>query len=142
MLSQEEEQVIDEPYPTLHWLKLCVNNLCYTICMDLVQKKCVPCEGGTKPMDTTEISHYLTIVPGWENHESLRISKSFKLNNFKEALTFVNKIGTIAEEEGHHPDINLHNWNRVTVTLTTHAIHGLSLNDFILAAKINAIPRL
>jgi len=67
-----------------------------------------------------------------------RIAKDYKFKDFNEALAFVNKVGHLSEEEGHHPDINLHNWNKVTLTLTTHAIGPLSENDFILAAKIDA----
>lgn len=106
---------------------------------DLSQKKCGPCEGGTKPLTKVEFAPYLEEVKDWEVIDNLKIRKKFKFKNFKEALTFVNKVGELAENEGHHPDINLHSWNKVTITLSTHAIGGLSINDFILAAKIDRV---
>lgn len=104
---------------------------------DLKNHKCVPCEGGVDPMKRSEFEQYLDQVIGWSIREDKKLEKEFKFKNFKEALLFINKVGAIAEEEGHHPDINLHNWNRVTLTLSTHAIGGLSLNDFIVGRKIN-----
>lgn len=111
-----------------------------TIVMDLTQQKCIPCEGGTKPLTRDEFAVYLTAVPDWTviNNDHA-IEKLFKFKNFKEALAFVNKVGEIAESEGHHPDIFLHNWRKVKLTLSTHAIGGLSVNDFILAAKVNKL---
>ena len=105
----------------------------------LTHQKCVPCEGGTKPMLETEYAQFLDRVPGWSVLDQLKLQREFKFKNFKEALNFLNQVGAIAETEGHHPDLNLHSWNRLTITLTTHAIKGLSLNDFILAAKINEL---
>lgn len=108
--------------------------------ISLVKGHCVPCEGGTQPMTRGEFAVYLPQLPNWEvasNELSLR--RSFKFKNFKEALEFVNKVGEIAEQEGHHPDILLHQWKYVTLTLMTHAIGGLSINDFVLAAKIDAL---
>ncbi len=94
-------------------------------------------------MTTGEIKPYLEEVKEWKvvNDKGVdTISRQFKFKDFKEALAFVNKIGEIAEEEGHHPDIEL-GWGRVGVELSTHAIGGLSTNDFILAAKIDKLPR-
>ncbi len=105
----------------------------------LLQKKCVPCEGGTDPLKGEKLQALLPAVPDWTIHEEVQISKEFKFKNFKEVLSFVNKVGELAEPEGHHPDINLHNWNKVTITLSTHAIKGLSENDFIMAVKIDQI---
>ncbi len=106
---------------------------------DLKHKKCVPCEGGVKPLTPDEYGAFLrSELSGWVDLEEKRIEKEYKFKNFKEALAFVNKVGALAEEEGHHPDIYLHNWNKVTLTLPTHAIGGLSENDFILASKIDA----
>lgn len=106
---------------------------------DLKHKKCVPCEGGVKPLTPDEYGAFLrSELSGWIAVEEKRIEKEYKFKNFKEALAFVNKVGEIAESEGHHPDINLHNWNKVTITLWTHAIGGLSENDFIMASKIDA----
>lgn len=106
--------------------------------MDLASKKCVPCEGHEKPFTRSQADDYLKQVDDWElvSDSTLRIRKKFKFKNFKEALGFVNKFGAIAEDEGHHPDINF-GWGRAEITLYTHAIGGLSENDFILAAKID-----
>ncbi|MGI8419985.1 MAG: 4a-hydroxytetrahydrobiopterin dehydratase [Candidatus Levyibacteriota bacterium] len=106
---------------------------------DLTQKHCKPCEGSVRPLSTDEYGAFLRQeLVGWTAFVDKMIVKDYKFKNFKEALEFVNKVGKIAESEGHHPDINLHNWNKVTLTLTTHAIGGLSENDFILASKIDA----
>jgi len=107
--------------------------------MDLTKQKCVPCEGGTKPFDKKETDKYLSMVKGWSVDEEKKIKKEFKFKDFKEALNFVNKIGNIAESENHHPNIYLYGWNKVRITLTTHAIKGLSINDFILASKIDRV---
>ncbi len=105
---------------------------------DLKNKKCVPCEGGVKPLTPDEYGAYLrTELSEWVDVDEKHIEKEYIFKNFKEALSFVNKVGTLAESEGHHPDINLHNWNRVKLTLSTHSIGGLSENDFILASKID-----
>jgi len=78
-------------------------------------------------------------IPGWEiSDDAKKISRKFKFKNFAEALAFTNRVGEIAESEGHHPDISL-GWGRVAIELTTHAIKGLSENDFIVAAKINSL---
>ena len=106
----------------------------------LSDKKCVACEGGIPPLTREEIAKYHPEVPEWKvANDELSISREFVFKNFKEALTFVNKVGTLAEEEGHHPDINLYAYKKVLITLSTHAIRGLSENDFILAAKINLL---
>lgn len=106
---------------------------------DLKNKKCVPCEGGVKPLTPDEYGAFLrTTLSGWADFDETRIEKEYKFTDFKEALAFVNKVGELAESEGHHPDINLHGWNKVKITLTTHAIGGLSENDFIMASKIDA----
>ncbi|MEZ4751398.1 MAG: 4a-hydroxytetrahydrobiopterin dehydratase [Bdellovibrionota bacterium] len=104
---------------------------------DLVKQKCVPCEGGVEAFSAEKAREWLEKVPGWELREK-KIEKGFKFKNFVEAMRFVNQMADIAEAEGHHPDISIH-YNQVTVTLWTHAIGGLSENDFILAAKIEAI---
>lgn len=106
--------------------------------MDLKGRKCKPCEGGTKPMGRKEASKYLKFANGWKL-SSNRILTDRKFRDFNEAIRFVNNVGRIAESEGHHPDIYLHSWNRVRLTLYTHAIKGLSINDFIVAAKINEL---
>ena len=110
---------------------------------DLTHQKCVPCEGGTTPLVRAEFSVYMTQVPEWQViNEDKTIERDFKFKNFKEALVFVNKVGEVAEGENHHPDIFLHNWRMVRLTLTTHAIKGLSVNDLIVAAKIDQLQEL
>ncbi|MBI4129040.1 MAG: 4a-hydroxytetrahydrobiopterin dehydratase [Parcubacteria group bacterium] len=105
----------------------------------LAQKRCVPCEGGTVPLFRPATEELLQHVTGWLlSTDGKKISKEFKFKNFAEALAFTNKVGEIAESEGHHPDLSL-GWGYVRVELTTHAIGGLSENDFILAAKIDKI---
>ena len=113
---------------------------CYSVDMtELAQKKCVACEGFETPFDRDEATVLLKQVKAWKlSDDGKSISKEFSFKNFAEALAFVNKVGAIAEEEGHHPDIEL-GWGRVVVHLTTHAIKGLSENDFIEAAKIDVI---
>lgn len=105
--------------------------------MELARKKCVPCEGGTVPMSKAEAERMLKQVNGW-SLEGKMIRKQFVFRDFTEAMAFVNKIAALAEGEDHHPDIKI-NWNKVTLELWTHAIGGLSENDFIVAAKVDAI---
>lgn len=103
---------------------------------NLVQKKCVPCEGGVPPLKGEALQEYLDQVAGWEQVNEHHIVKTYTFPDFVAALSFVNKIGDIAEQENHHPDICF-GWGKVEVTLWTHAVSGLSENDFILAAKID-----
>lgn len=106
---------------------------------DLLKKKCVPCEDKkTKPIEKKEAKEYLDLLPGWElSKDSKKISKDFTFEDFIGSITFVDRIADLAETEGHHPDIHIH-YNKVTMELYTHSINGLSQNDFILAAKIDA----
>ncbi|OGG79420.1 hypothetical protein A3A39_00480 [Candidatus Kaiserbacteria bacterium RIFCSPLOWO2_01_FULL_54_13] len=107
--------------------------------MDLAEKRCVPCEGGTPPLTAEEIAKYKSEVPSWGiAGDRKSISREFKFKNFVQAMEFANKITPIAEAEGHHPDLSI-GWGRVGIELSTHAIGGLSENDFILAAKIDKI---
>lgn len=109
--------------------------------MDLVSKHCVPCEGGTKPLDKKDIQKYQAVLTiSWEVLEDKKIKHEFKFKDFKQAIEFVNKVAKLAQEEGHHPDIHIF-FNKVTLELWTHAIDGLSENDFILAAKINNLVK-
>ena len=105
--------------------------------MKLYQKRCKPCEGGTPPLTLEESRRLLVQIHDWQLKDG-KIEKQFKFKNFVESMGFVNKIADLAESEGHHPDIHI-SWNRVTLSLTTHAIKGLSENDFILAAKIDRL---
>jgi 4a-hydroxytetrahydrobiopterin dehydratase len=108
---------------------------------DLANKHCVPCEGGTPPLAREQAVSFLARVPGWSlADDALSISHTFEFKDFKQALAFMNRVGELAESEGHHPDI--HNfWNKVRLDFSTHAVKGLSENDFILAAKINGIEK-
>jgi len=112
-----------------------VNNMA-----DLAQKKCVACEGFETPFVREEAVVLLKQVKNWKLADDAKsISKEFTFKNFADALSFANKVGAIAEDEGHHPDLAV-SWGKVGVFLTTHAIKGLSENDFILAAKIDELP--
>ena len=104
---------------------------------DLTKKACKACEGGVPPLTIKEIKNLLKLVPSWKV-DDVFLKRKFKFENFKKALEFVNEVGKIAEKEGHHPDINF-GYGYVNIELTTHAIKGLSENDFILAAKIDKI---
>lgn len=107
---------------------------------DLIQKKCLPCTAGATPLSREEAATLLSQVPEWTlGGEGTEISRTFRFPDFKGALAFANRVGDLAEEEGHHPDL-LVSWGKVKVLLSTHAIKGLSENDFILAAKIDALP--
>ena len=101
--------------------------------------KCVVCEGGIPPLTPEKISEYKSQVnQGWQVTENKKIRRDFAFKDFKEAMAFVNKVAELAESEGHHPDIYIF-YNKVALELSTHAIGGLSDNDFILAAKIDKI---
>lgn len=107
---------------------------------DLASKTCVPCRGGIPPLQGAELAALAAKVDGWSVVEAHHITKSFKFPDFITALAFTNKAGAVAEEQGHHPDILL-TWGRVDVTIWTHKINGLTESDFILAAKIDKLPR-
>jgi|TARA_B110000438_G_scaffold275833_1_gene297093 4a-hydroxytetrahydrobiopterin dehydratase len=108
----------------------------------LIDKKCKPCEGGVLPLDLSEIHKYQKKVDGWDikpdENKIYFLEKKFNFKNFKESQKFINRVGEVAEQEGHHPDI-LFGWGYAKISVTTHAIEGLSENDFILAAKIDLI---
>ena len=112
------------------------------IMTDLFNKKCVPCEGGVIPFDISEIHKYQKKVDDWDIAKDSKgiffLEKKFKFDDFKKSQEFVNEVGRISEEEGHHPDIYF-GWGYAKINITTHAIEGLSENDFILAAKIDNI---
>ena len=104
----------------------------------LATKRCVPCHGGTTPLHGAELDSLTAQLPDWNVVEGHHIEKAFKFPDFVSALAFVNRIGAVAEEEGHHPDLAL-SWGCVQVTTYTHSIKGLSESDFILAAKIDRL---
>ena len=109
---------------------------------DLTKKKCAPCEGGVIPFDISEIHLYQKKVDGWDilkNEKNIfHLYKKYIFKNFLDSKSFINKVGKISENEGHHPDISF-GWGYAEIKITTHAIEGLSENDFILAAKIDQL---
>ncbi|MBL7044555.1 MAG: 4a-hydroxytetrahydrobiopterin dehydratase [Pirellulaceae bacterium] len=107
----------------------------------LVAKKCKPCEGGVDPCTLDEAREQLGTLPGWHlTHDGQRIRKNWTVKNFLAGLAFFNRVADVAEEDGHHPDLHIEGYRNVWVELWTHAIGGLSENDFILAAKIDQLP--
>ena len=105
---------------------------------DLAAKTCVPCRGGVPPLAGKELEALAAQVPQWKITNKHHITREFKFPDFQQALAFVNKVGAIAEEQGHHPDILL-SWGKAEVTTWTHKIDGLTESDFILAAKIDRL---
>ena len=105
---------------------------------DLASKNCVPCRGGVPPLAGEELAKLSKQVPQWNVINGHHITRAFKFPDFKQALAFVNKVGSLAEEQGHHPDIFLA-WGKAEVTTWTHSINGLTESDFILAAKIDRL---
>jgi len=106
---------------------------------DLAAKSCVPCRGGVPPLSEPEIGVLLARLGpnGWRSVESHHLEKGYAFPDFAQALAFVNRVGEIAEREGHHPDLEL-GWGRVRITTWTHKIDGLTESDFVLAAKCDA----
>lgn len=107
--------------------------------MDLTKKTCVPCQGGIPPLTRPEAEKLLRETPGWLlSGDAQRIERQFKFGDFVAALSFVNKVGQLAETEGHHPDLSF-GWGYANIAFFTHKIKGLHENDFIMAAKVNAL---
>ncbi len=104
----------------------------------LAEKRCVPCRGGIPPLTPEEYAPLLAQVAGWQVEDGRRLVKSFKFKNFKQALEFANRVGELAEAEGHHPDLYVR-WGEVRVYWWTHKIGGLHENDFIMAAKTDRL---
>jgi 4a-hydroxytetrahydrobiopterin dehydratase len=105
---------------------------------DLASKTCVPCRGGTPPLKGEELDDLRRQIPGWEVVEEHHLRRRFRFKNFREALNFVNRVGELAEEQGHHPDVGF-GWGYAQVTVYTHKMDGLTESDFILAAKISEL---
>lgn len=105
---------------------------------DLASRACVPCHGGVPRLRGDEINHYLNELRDWEVIDEHHLKKNYTFKNFRQAQDFVNRVGNLAEEQGHHPDICF-GWGRAEIAIWTHAIDGLSESDFILAAKIDAL---
>jgi len=108
---------------------------------ELAKQHCQPCEGGVEPMEEREIAEQLRQLPGWRlDGDSKRIRKDWVVKDFDAALEFFRKVAELANAEDHHPDLHLTGYRNVAIELSTHAIDGLSENDFILAAKIDQLP--
>jgi 4a-hydroxytetrahydrobiopterin dehydratase len=105
---------------------------------NLASRECVPCRGGVPPLGSAEIENLLRELNGWEVIAGHHLRKIFEFKDFREALSFVNRVGELAEAQGHHPDILLA-WGRAEITIWTHKIDGLTESDFILAAKIDVM---
>lgn len=106
----------------------------------LANKECIPCKGGVPPMQGDEIRQLLAQLNGWGAEKDHHLVRTFTFPDFKTALAFVNRVGDLAEREGHHPDLYLA-WGMVRVEIWTHKINGLTESDFILAAKIDRLAR-
>ena len=107
--------------------------------IDLKNQKCLACSGNTPVLNDIQISENLAKLENWSvNDEQKMIFKKFNFKTFKQALNFINKVGELADKEGHHPDVSL-GWGYSLIMLHTHAIKGLSINDFIMAAKIDIL---
>jgi 4a-hydroxytetrahydrobiopterin dehydratase len=107
----------------------------------LKRKKCVPCEGGVPVVPKDEAVRLLKDLPGWKlSDDGIRIRRQWVVTDFMTAVDFFNRVADLAEQEGHHPDLHLVGYRNVAIELWTHAIGGLSENDFILAAKIDDLP--
>ncbi len=110
---------------------------------DLLSASCEPCRGGVPPLDPSQVAELLPEVPGWAVHDANgipRLEREYTFPDFKSAMAFAVRVGDLAEEQGHHPDLHVA-WGRVRVETWTHKIRGLHRNDFVLAAKIDALTR-
>ena len=105
----------------------------------LADRKCLPCRGGVPPLAGEELDKYTAEVPEWKVVDGHHLSRTFKFPDFAAALAFVNRVGALAEGQGHHPNISF-TWGRVTIDIWTHKIDGLHESDFVLAAKIDQLP--
>ena len=105
---------------------------------DLAHRDCIPCRGGVAPLRGKELDALVAQINGWHLSAEHHIDKVFVFKNFADALAFTNRIGNLAEEQGHHPDIHL-SWGKVRIEIFTHKIDGLTESDFVLAAKIDRL---
>jgi 4a-hydroxytetrahydrobiopterin dehydratase len=105
---------------------------------ELASQNCVPCKGGVPPMKGPELERISKLVPQWKVVNEHHIVRNYKFPDFQQALDFVNRVGAVAEKQGHHPDILL-TWGKAEITLWTHKIDGLTQSDFIMAAKIDQL---
>jgi 4a-hydroxytetrahydrobiopterin dehydratase len=105
---------------------------------ELSERQCVPCRGGVPPLKGEEIENLLRQLEGWQVVDEHHLQRTYRFKDFRESLQFVNRIGELAEEQGHHPDICF-GWGKADVTIWTHKIDGLTESDFVLAAKIDKL---
>jgi len=105
---------------------------------ELAERECVPCRGGVPPMKGAEIRPLLNQLANWEAVGEHHLRKEYRFKNFRESLDFVNRVGVLAENQGHHPDICF-GWGKAEITIWTHKIDGLTESDFVLAAKIDKL---
>ena len=105
---------------------------------DLAQRDCVPCRGGVPPLQGEQIKDLSTQLDGWQVIKEHHLQKTYPFKDFREALEFINRVGALAEEQGHHPDICF-GWGKAEITIWTHKIDGLTESDFVLAAKIDRL---
>jgi 4a-hydroxytetrahydrobiopterin dehydratase len=112
-----------------------------TTASELTKKRCVACESGVPALDAAQVQRYLQAVPQWRlTPDGKRIRREWRVKDFLTALDFFQRVGQVAEAEDHHPDLHLVGYRNVAIELWTHALGGLSENDFILAAKIDQLP--
>lgn len=104
----------------------------------LAEKECVPCKGGVAPLKGKALAGFAGQLQGWRVVEEHHLEKEYKFKNFREALDFTNRVGELAEAQGHHPDIYLA-WGKVKLTIWTHKIDGLTESDFVMAAKVDKL---
>jgi 4a-hydroxytetrahydrobiopterin dehydratase len=108
---------------------------------DLTQKRCLPCEGGVPKLPADQVRALLAALPDWkQTADGQRIRREWRVKDFVTGLDFFQRVGQLAEEEGHHPDLYLAGYRNVAIEIWTHAVNGLTENDFILAAKIDQLP--
>ncbi len=107
----------------------------------LQSKKCRPCEGGVEKLSPQEVAQHVQSLSGWRiSQDGLRVEKQWQVKNFKAGIDFIDRVAEVAEDEGHHPEIHLTGFRNVWIEIWTHAVGGLTENDFILAAKIDLLP--
>jgi 4a-hydroxytetrahydrobiopterin dehydratase len=108
---------------------------------ELAKKKCVPCEKGVPALTHDQVTQLMPKVPQWKlTSDGKRIHREWRVKDFMEGLSFFKRVAEIAESEDHHPDLHLVGYRNVTIEISTHAVGGLTENDFILAAKIDGVP--
>lgn len=105
---------------------------------ELAERQCVPCRGGVPPMKGEQLNEMSSQLPDWQVVNEHHLQRSYRFKDFRETLDFVNRVGELAEEQGHHPDICF-GWGKADITIWTHKIDGLTESDFVLAAKIDKL---